>query len=472
MKSLSVCAATLALGLMAIAPARGEPAEPAKAPKPPVYSVSKEPDPEPAAPVRRKGPLPLLTQASADGTTLFFSGSIEAGDNAVLRRLIAANPRAKALHITSHGGLVMEARLMAGQVTRAGLSVHVEQICASACTIILAAGKERSIGPHARLGFHRPGFLSVNGDPTNNDTSSIKNPAPTSRERAGDAQVEEPAASGKRAVADTLGMAIVRSALRQAGVDEDFIDRGLATPFTTMWYPDVETLLASHMIDRRIPEEQRVLPSYGVTRADIAASLDTPFWSVLAEKRPELSKRAIDAVWTARNLGLKERGARSAALALASDELLLEAMAAPDATIERLIDVQARSALLARSGDYAVCKVEDFTADSFDVGLSDLNEVIEAAYFDLLAAPRTAKVMPPEKAERLIGHFVVFDMAVDDSFFGSGSTSDDCIAGMKLFEAIGSTPRKQRIKLFRAMLVLIAQEEAEKQSSLQAAAFD
>lgn len=83
-----------------------------------------------------------------------LEGEIDAGyAERAMRRIEAAGARGVVL--TSHGGSLGEAMALGRYIRRAGLHTAVDGDCASACVAIFIAGRERRLGPDARVGVHR-----------------------------------------------------------------------------------------------------------------------------------------------------------------------------------------------------------------------------------------------------------------------------------------------------------------------------
>jgi hypothetical protein len=61
------------------------------------------------------------------------------------------------IQIESPGGVVIEGLRMADTVRQRQLDTVSFESCASACTLVLAAGTERYLGTDAEIGFHRSG---------------------------------------------------------------------------------------------------------------------------------------------------------------------------------------------------------------------------------------------------------------------------------------------------------------------------
>ena len=102
-------------------------------------------------------------QLSADGRVVKFSGGVNHGGARALARLLAANPSIKVIHLNSPGGLYAQAMETAKVIKSRGLDTYVSDGCESACVELFLAGRERLIGPGARIGFHQ---ASVRGSPS------------------------------------------------------------------------------------------------------------------------------------------------------------------------------------------------------------------------------------------------------------------------------------------------------------------
>lgn len=154
----------------------------------------------------------LVLPVSDDGREVRIEGEI---DYAVLEAFNAAlerNPGLQQVTLASDGGLIYAARAISGVVLEHGLNTHVVDTCASACTLIFAAGQQRTMGPSARLGFHSYGKR------TPNHILMVD---------AGTEQAKDTQFLRERGVTDAFLQGIHR-----AGKDE-------------MWFPDRATLNAS-----------------------------------------------------------------------------------------------------------------------------------------------------------------------------------------------------------------------------------
>jgi hypothetical protein len=81
------------------------------------------------------------------GSDLYLSGFIELGDHAKFEAVMMANRgRLRTVHLNSRGGWSGDMREIARDIRKAGLNTAVDgsrAICASACTVLFAAGAQR-----------------------------------------------------------------------------------------------------------------------------------------------------------------------------------------------------------------------------------------------------------------------------------------------------------------------------------------
>lgn len=157
-------------------------------------------------------PLPAVqVQLSGDGRTLWLRGALGTGSAWRVEQALRAASRLQAVHLVSPGGRVFEAGAIAGMLRARRLDTYADDLCASACTLVLLAGRQRGAAPQARIGFHRPQFAGQDDD--------------------------DPG----------TGHALLR-AYREAGLGAAFIARVRATPSQSMWYPTREELLRQRVL--------------------------------------------------------------------------------------------------------------------------------------------------------------------------------------------------------------------------------
>jgi hypothetical protein len=152
--------------------------------------------------------------ASEDGSALIVEGPITDGAYASFQRAARAYPIARQVILRSPGGLMFEADRIAHLVRERRMATYAQTLCASACTVILIAGRDRAAAPGTRVGFHRP------------DVSLSRTPATTMR--------------------------LTRQLYERAGLAPTFTARIYATPFESVWYPGVDEMIRAGVLTRRV----------------------------------------------------------------------------------------------------------------------------------------------------------------------------------------------------------------------------
>jgi len=254
-----------------------------------------------------RDPMPKIDVRKApDGRSILLSGTLGTGSAAVVRSALDAAPDIKLLHLHSSGGRLFEARSIASEVRRRGMDTYVEGLCASACTMVFLAGRDRGATPNARIGFHRPSFAG------SDDNSE---------------------AGAEQMVAF----------YRAAGASSAFIDRVRNTPSASLWYPTRDELLANRIVTRVSlgGETSMDLAHRGIKTADDVAKLllAQPLWQAIDRRVPGSVARAADAAWQASRRGASDDQMLSSARAIVA-ELVPQALnTAPDEVLEQFLDL-------------------------------------------------------------------------------------------------------------------------------------
>ncbi|MEP2715255.1 hypothetical protein [Pseudophaeobacter sp.] len=152
---------------------------------------------------------------SEDKTILIFDGEVTFGLTKTLRAQLLQQPDVTRVQLISPGGHIYEARGAAKIIQAKGLATEAIGLCASACTLIFAAGEARQLGPQGQLGFHGYALDYFGGLP----------------------QIDLTAEQEKD-----------RRFLLTQGIHPEFIDRIFATPATELWHPGPAALLAAGLL--------------------------------------------------------------------------------------------------------------------------------------------------------------------------------------------------------------------------------
>lgn len=147
-----------------------------------------------------------------DGKTLWLQGALGEDSAEEVQRALEANPQVKTVMLSSRGGRAAEANRISQMIGQKHLDTTVRGSCLSACTYLLLAGKTRTAPESAKVGFHRATFPGIT----------------------------------------TIGEIYANSRMtahyRSAGIASWFIDRTMATPPNSMWYPTHQELLEARVL--------------------------------------------------------------------------------------------------------------------------------------------------------------------------------------------------------------------------------
>lgn len=388
-------------------------------------------------PAPTKAVAPLKVTLSADGETVYLVGMILEGSFHAVDAVLRKAPKARRIHLSSSGGFTIEARLIAALARKRRLDTYVEFYCASACTQILAAGHERVIGPHARIGFHQAVRIDASGV-------------------GGEVRPRTDRQLTSTTVFGVNGNDTLRLAYELAGVDADFIDKALSYGPENMWLPQHTELLSARVVTRLADRSEVPSPAGGKSREAVRTELlALPLWQAGLSQLPQVTEDAMDGVWRAANSGMT----MAEAVQTGREQLILAAtrgMArAPDALLERALALYAASARSQRARGYPGCTETQFDAAQ-DIGPDEQaflrNE--DALITDFLMSAVRVDPVEGREATRYFAREVVprlTDAYRDGTAAGAGGT---CRIGFRTFEAVDGLPGKKRIKAYRALLSL------------------
>jgi hypothetical protein len=162
--------------------------------------------------LRMPGPAWSISPATSPGV-LRLSGEFKDGVSDALASALAEHAGIRRLELDSPGGGTDEALSMAALVDKYSLSTFVGGQCASACTIVFVAGRERLSTASAKLGFHRA-------------RNTIWYYAPDD---------------------DKFNGRLI-SYFESKGIEAGFVQKAFGVPSNDIWYPSVDELLAAGII--------------------------------------------------------------------------------------------------------------------------------------------------------------------------------------------------------------------------------
>lgn len=435
MASMAVLAMALASAPISVAQETESPAPPAPAPSPPPPPKVLLPPPvtiAPAPSTRTRLPVEpadtvLRVTALDGGKAIAITGRIERGSFNKVRRVLDANKSATTLILASPGGLVLDGAAIGDLVRTRKLNTHVENVCSSACTAIFAGGVQRTLAPGGRLGFHesrvasRLSFLFPDLGP-----------------------------------GAEFGDAIMRQAYRLAGADNGFVERALAVPSTTMWFPTQAELTTARIATRIAGGAELALPAPEATsRADVAGKLASrDFWKKAKVANPALYEQAIDAAWFAQVIRPAQKNQDNAGTAFLFGHFIENLNKQPDAQIGELSTLLAERFGNKDNRTVAFCTFGSSGYGSASDGLAfDPSKREEAALLAMMAATPVTTPLTEEKALQDAAEFVV---AATSS--GKLSTTDptsmsftSCDAAGRMFSALVDQAPDRRARAVRAL---------------------
>lgn len=397
-------------------------------PSPPLaVAPAQKPD---AAPPAAPDPQPRI-YLSPDGTTVYLIGSILDDSFKRFDAVLAAAPGARTLYLSSPGGLTIEARLIAAEVRKRRLNTYVEQYCASACTQIFVAGRERVIGREASLGFHQAVGVDRQGRATRVNRATDRALTPT-------------------VVFDVNGNDTLRLAYELAGIDKAFITKVLAKNHEEMWNPTVKELTDAHVITRQAEKPEFTAPEGSMTQAELRAVLaKRPIWDRAAKLYPEAYATGFGNAWRLGNSGT----AMELAISSGRAELIVAMMGrvarASDSVVDRHLALYAQEAQRQAQAGYPVCQS---SMDDSALQVSESTLTFERAEDLLLVEALDGQAAYPVMASKDAMKVFVKDIApLLPTNFG---TADSCKSGFEMMLAINKLTGSKRIKAYRAMLSL------------------
>ena len=380
---------------------------------------------------------PARITLSADGETVYIIGAIM--DDSFLRfdAVLLAAPKLKTVFLASPGGLTIEGRLIAALVRKRGLNTYVEHYCASACTQVFVAGRERTLGAEGELGFHQAVGLGTNGQTSKLAASSTRQLAAVT-------------------VFGINGNDTLRLAYEQAGIDQPFIAKALARGHEDMWLPSPAELRQSHVITRQADHTELAPPPGSLSRAQVRALVEPrPLWRAAAAALPAAYTDGVNDTWRRVNGGSEIEAAISAgraAIVLAAWPLLA---AASEPILDRMLSLYAASARAQRGRGYPMCQETlDETAAPFDPIDRAFERSEDQLLVELFGERSRGTALSIKDARKTFERDVVPAMILHYLAADAKSTAGSCRLGFKIFEAIDQLPTNRRIKAYRALLAL------------------
>jgi uncharacterized membrane protein len=164
-----------------------------------------------------------ITEVIHDPTLgrIVVRGEIGFGSFTALDKAMQMKPKLTLVQIESPGGYVVEGLAMARLIEKNQMDTVSLGPCASACTLLLAAGQERYLGPQASVGFHRSGVFGY---------------SPSTAWTRTDYKLAD--------------------YYKSRDTSEDFIKLALDTPSNKLWIPEHQQMFAAGYATKRWDERK------------------------------------------------------------------------------------------------------------------------------------------------------------------------------------------------------------------------
>lgn len=368
---------------------------------------------------------PIEAKLSPDRRSLLLWGTLGTGSAEAVRRALDESPNLRLMHLTSNGGRLFEARAIAAEVRRRRMDTYVDGQCASACTLIFLAGRDRGATPNAKIGFHRPSFAG-------NDDS-------------------------------TAGTEAMLAYYREAGISEAFIARVRGTPSSSLWYPTRAELSENHVVTRVSLGGET---STGFTGSGIASAEDfkkalltQAVWRGMDKRFPGSVDRAAGLAWKAVQRGQSDDQALTEARAVVS-ELMPQALAqAPDELLERFVTMSRNEMqfALALSPDACVRLLEGRLniVATLPRSVVDDEMAVTQALFETPARAPAPPLTPAERGRAMSSVSAALSReqikAISEGAAGHVDPALRCSSLIAYYDAVSALPTARRRLALRVM---------------------
>ncbi|MFZ6655344.1 hypothetical protein [Undibacterium sp. TJN19] len=217
---------------------------------------------------------------SPKGDSLYLKGILGTGSADKFAAELAQTSQVRFIVLNSGGGRLLEAERIADLVRQRRLDTYVEGLCASACTYVFLAGKDRAATVNAKIGFHQPSFPGMDAD-------AVKGVTKTMLDK-----------------------------YRGAGLPEAFLQRVGNTRAEDMWFPTREELIAANVVTRTSLGGEANVSVFSTMTSK--AEMDLAFrsaaiWRAYDARFPGLVNELSETIWQ-----MKLKGANDLAMSNAA----------------------------------------------------------------------------------------------------------------------------------------------------------
>lgn len=354
---------------------------------------------------------------SADNRSVIINGMLREGSAAEIKKVLDATPDTTSLMLNSSGGRVLEAKQLAQTVQIRKLDTYVEGQCASACTYVFLAGKDRAATPNAQIGFHQPSFPGI--DP-----------------------------STQEAITQEM-LAVYRT----AGLPEKFIETIAHVPPGDMWFPTRDELIESHVITRVSLGGETA--SYGTTirsKQELWLTLQSLELFKAVEKRfPGTATEALNRGWAVNEQGGTDAEMTNAVRSVFIDVYPKILQSADPNTLDEFVTLLINEMSAAQAVSEDACA--RLMVAKLDITKTLPQEIVEQEEKFLLKA-----LAKPTLAERSSPDPIQVAAAFQIAFTNLPQHHIPVVANMKAYSSQPALVCEATIALYRAIRELPAQQ--------------
>lgn len=362
---------------------------------------------------------------ATNGQSVIVNGMLREGSAAEVQKILNAAPGATSLVLNSAGGRLLEAQQLAHAVRDRHLNTYVEDQCASACTYVFLAGKDRAATPNARIGFHQPSFPGLDADTQRSMTQ------------------------------DMLDV------YRSAGLPEAFIQRIGKTPQEGMWYPTPDELIASHVITRVSLGGEAAMSGLKIhSKQELLLKWESdPTLQAIEKRFPGTTREAVERGWAVRERGGSDADIQNSVRSVISEIYPRLLKTADVSTLDGFVKlmINEMSAAQAISGS-ACAKLMDGKLNIIHTLPKAIAEQEQQFLLLALAGPPRATVTPPDPTQltqalqaasvNLPQRYI--DVVTDSKAY-AGQPDLVCEATIAFYRAIAELPSRERHVALRGM---------------------
>ncbi len=185
---------------------------------------------------------------------LEVSGDINFGLTNDVKKYFKQYPNINVIHLNSKGGMIAEAKKLAGYFKNKDITTYSSQYCNSACVDIFLAGKHRYLNKNATLGFHQPYFPGLTKEEQDKMTYQQK------------------------------------QYYLKKGINKKFVDKAFSTPHNDMWVPSHYELLEAGVVHKVVDGAKLAATDLAIFKDPKkveSALLSLPVFQTIKEVEPQ-----------------------------------------------------------------------------------------------------------------------------------------------------------------------------------------